>query len=386
MTSRLFIHVQHLLGIGHQQRADAIANACVQDGMDVVMATGEQSVDASSVEFGVVGLPDIRAADISFSGLVDLEGNAVDDAYWLRRKEILLDGFQRKQPDLLLVEGFPFARRQFRHELIPLLELARASGIKIFCSIRDILQPKSRTDRLQETLNWLETYFDAVLIHGDPAFATLSLSFAMAEQNSVPTLYTGYVSPSIDLPSDAKRGLDILISAGGGAAGATVYETAFAAALEPGADTYRWRFRMGRNAPPIAGLAQGCPAHVHIEEATPDFRTELCSAACSVSQAGYNTAVDLMVTSVPSILIPFSDGGQREQMIRAERMRDTFGSTVLSSEKLTAPVLWEAIKSRKAPLGEPQTIDLGGARRCAAILKRCLQTGLGESASLGLRP
>ena len=378
MTGGLFIHVQHLLGIGHQQRLDAIAAACAARGLSVTMATGDRSVDPGAVAYAVAGLPDLRAADASFSGLVDMQGAAVDDAFWQRRQERLLEAYRAADPAVLLIEGFPFARRQFRRELIPLLREARGRGAVVLSSIRDILQPKTRADRIAETLDWTAAYFDGVLVHGDPALADLSLSFTRAEEISIPVLYTGYVSPDAEAPAVRDRSSDILVSAGGGAVGAALYRAALGAAREAGADRYRWRLRIGRNArldlPPRAEL----PDHVSLEEALPDFRAELARAALSISQAGYNTAVDLMVTRTPAILVPFADAGQREQALRADRMAVLFGAEVLNAENLTPELVWNSVQSMKRP-GDGRTagprIDLKGAARTAGIVEACLREG-----------
>jgi len=376
MSKGVFIHVQHLLGIGHQQRMDAIAAACIERGIAVTMATGDASVDPAAVSYTVAGLPDLRAADASFSGLVDMRGQPVDDRHWDRRCKALLDAFRAADPAILLVEGFPFARRQFRRELIPLLQEARAGGALILSSIRDILQPKTREDRLAETLDWLSAYFDGVLVHGDPALAALALSFPRADSIAAPVLYTGYVSPSLDVPERQGRSDDILVSAGGGAVGDAIYRAALGAAREPGADRFRWRLRIGRKTRMVFPPAAELPDHVRLEEASPDFRAELAKAAASISQAGYNTAVDLMTTRTPAILVPFTEAGQREQALRAERMAAQFGTTVLKPEHLTPALLWDSVKSLKPPRADGPDIDLEGAARTATILARCAADGL----------
>ena len=114
------------------------------------------------------------------------------------------------------------------------------------------------------------------------------------------------------------------------------------------------------------------PDHVLIEEAGPDFRPLLAQAAVSISQAGYNTAVDLILTGAPAILVPYSDGGQVEQTLRAERMRAVFGATVLDAADLTPGLLWDQV-ARRASLSAPAepdrpAIDAAGAQRTAAIL------------------
>ena len=76
-----------------------------------------------------VQLPPAVVADAGFSSLLDEAGLPIDDSWRTRRRQILLDGFATAQPDLLLIEMFPFGRRAFAFELLPLIEAARAKGV-----------------------------------------------------------------------------------------------------------------------------------------------------------------------------------------------------------------------------------------------------------------
>ena len=83
---RVLLHVQHLLGIGHVRRAAAIARAMTRAGLAVTVASGGGAV--AGVDFGaaeLVELPVARAADSSFSAIVDAAGRPVDEAWWQAR-------------------------------------------------------------------------------------------------------------------------------------------------------------------------------------------------------------------------------------------------------------------------------------------------------------
>lgn len=373
MKPHLFIHVQHLLGIGHMERAFAVASACQDKGFDVTVATGRRSC-TDEKPYRWVPLPDLRSADAGFSVLLDEAGEPATDALWAERREILLDGFRVAGPDLLLIEGFPFARRRFRSELLPLLSLARGAGIPTICSIRDILQPKNDPRRVEECLNWANTCFDLILVHGDPTLARLEESFPAADRLTTPVVYTGYVAKP-DGPDDGASGRDeVLVSAGGGAVGTTLFDAALSAACLPGAERWHWRLLVGRNMEAVAA-GRATPDHVTVEPARPDFRAMLSRAAVSVSQAGYNTAVDLFASGAPAVLCPFEDGGQKEQAMRAQRMAAVMGATVLSETGLTADALLAAVRSQaeqpRQSLSQFVDIDLAGAERTARILNLC---------------
>ena len=112
---RVLFHVQHLLGIGHQVRAAAIARTMQAQGLTVWFVDG--GLGAPRTDLGGarhIRLPGARTADATFSRLVDADGRDVDDAWRTRRTGALLDVYDQAQPDVVLVESFPFARRQFR--------------------------------------------------------------------------------------------------------------------------------------------------------------------------------------------------------------------------------------------------------------------------------
>ena len=128
---KLLFHVQHFLGVGHHRRAEALARAFVQAGHDVTVASGGAPVPGE--DWGgasVVHLPPARVNAADFRTLRHLDGTPVDDEWREARRTQLLALFERVAPDAILLEGFPFARRQLKFELIPLLDAAKALDLK----------------------------------------------------------------------------------------------------------------------------------------------------------------------------------------------------------------------------------------------------------------
>ncbi len=184
---KVFFYVQHLLGIGHLKRAAALAQALRHTGFEVALASGGLPVDGIDVTYQ---LPPARAADDSFKMLLDEAGHPIDDEWQRRRAGVLLDAWRASRADVLLVELFPFGRRQMRFELLPLLEDARRVQPRplVVCSVRDLLQPKPARER--EALELVERYFDRVLVHGDPAVARFERSFGSAARLGERLAYT----------------------------------------------------------------------------------------------------------------------------------------------------------------------------------------------------
>jgi predicted glycosyltransferase len=187
MTPRVLIHVQHLLGIGHLQRAAAIAGAWQARGAAVVLATGgvrvpqlEAALEQRGVE--VLRLASARSADSRFSALLDENGDIVDEAWKTKRREAVLKLFAETAPDVLVTEMYPFGRRPFRFELKPLLEAARARPRPplVACSVRDILVAKAKPGRAEEMAETTRRFYDLVLVHSDPALIPYEATFPRA--------------------------------------------------------------------------------------------------------------------------------------------------------------------------------------------------------------
>src|SRR3569833_4774685 len=155
----VLIHVQHLLGIGHLQRAVAVATALRALGARVVRASGgtpvpqlEERAAARGVE--IVRLPEARSADVHFSAILDADGRPIDEAWKARRRDMLLHLLAETAPDAVVTEMYPFGRRPFRFELTPLLEAARTMARRpvIASSVRDVLIANSKPGRAEDII------------------------------------------------------------------------------------------------------------------------------------------------------------------------------------------------------------------------------------------
>ena len=88
----------------------------------------------------------------------------------------------------------------------------------------------------------------------------------------------------------------------------------------------------------------------------------------SVSQAGYNTVVDLLAARARAVLVPFAEHGETEQALRAQALAARGLATVLTEAELTPDMLARAIDVA-AEAGRPNhDIDLDGAARSADLL------------------
>jgi predicted glycosyltransferase len=369
---RAFFYVQHLLGIGHLARASRIARALAEDGFDVTVVTGGTPVTGFPGPLvHHVALPPITAGDAGFSGLADIDGSPVDDIFKENRKERLLAAFRQSRPDIVIIEAFPFGRRQVRFELLPLLDAIAGMDPKplVVTSLRDILQERSKPGRDEETVALVKQYFDRVLVHGDPAFAKLEDTFPLAADITDKVIYTGLVAAPP--PAQPTERFDVIVSAGGGAVGNALIRAALEAAKAIG-KPLSWALITGPNLPQsdFDAISADAPAHVSVFRFRPDFASLLAGARLSVSQAGYNTVCDILRAGCHALLIPFTAGGETEQTVRAERLENLGLAHVLTEDNLSAESMTRAIETALATSNRPpHSLDLDGAHRTAEILR-----------------
>jgi predicted glycosyltransferase len=355
---KVFFYVQHLLGIGHLQRAATLARALEQAGFEVTLASGGAPVPG----IDVLQLPPATSPDLK--QLLDENGKPVDEAWKTRRRDLLIEAFHRFAPDVLVVELFPFGRRQLRFELLPLLDEAREK--LVVCSVRDVLQP--RPAREEEALGYFERYFDHLLVHGDPRIAR----FGSAARLAGKVHYTGYVAEENLAEGDAGSA-EVLVSAGGGAVGRRLLEAALEARPLSALRTKTWRILTGPNFQGLEALQARAGAGVVVERFRNDFTLRLRNCVLSVSQAGYNTVVETLQARARAVLVPFAAGGEVEQTARARLLEERGLVQVVEEAVLSPATLAAAIdRAAAAPRPAPGAVDLGGAQTSAALLRKWL--------------
>ncbi len=368
---RVFFYVQHLLGIGHLVRASRVAHAMQAHGLDVTIVTGGSRVDGfPGTGLRHVELPPILSSNSGFAGLVDADGNPVDERFMAMRTEALLQAYRDCRPDAVLIEAFPFGRRQVRFELLPLLDAIADTAPRplLFSSVRDILQENRKPGRDEETAALVEDHFDGVLVHGDPQFVRLEDTFPLADRISAKVHYTGLVAPMPPEPADDR--FDVVVSAGGGAVGAALIGAAIQAqALLQ--DKRTWCLIAGPNLPQedFDRLSRGLPDQVTLVRFRKDFPKLLMTASLSISQAGYNTVCDLLRTDCRAIFVPFASGGETEQTVRAEKLAALGFGEVVAENRLSAETLADAIRCADASTARRRpSVSLNGAARTAEII------------------
>ncbi|MDD7909110.1 MULTISPECIES: glycosyltransferase family protein [Pseudovibrio] len=372
---KAFIHVQHLLGTGHVVRAAAIGRALAARGVEVTLASGNTVPPTLNTHgLNVVELPPVRSPDAVFDKLVTPDGTPIDDSWFERRTQTTLEAFQADDFDILLTETYPFGRRQFEQELSPLLRFAKAQERPplIASSIRDILVRKQQLWKEEWMAKQAARYYDCVLVHSDPEFVRLSDSFPFAQQVEHLLRYTGYVDAQRDTIAPSSDGHDeVIVSCGGGAVGAQLLESALIArSLSRRAGDTTWRVLVGHdiNEETFAALQLKAHEGCIVERARPDFPELLTRARLSVSQAGYNTVLDVLVAGVAAVFVPFAQVRETEQAQRAEALVQRQRAVSIPEDTLTPEGLAAAVDDALSLPRSDMTVLLGGAERSADIL------------------
>ena len=385
----ILFYCQHLLGVGHVRRGAALARALAKSGEHVLFVAGGLPVpglDLASVE--EVSLPPLTAANDAASELALPDGGPPGQSYLAKRRTELLALLRKYDPALVLLELFPFGRHAFSFELVPLL-LALAddrrrrgsAAPRVVVSLRDVLvskknQPWYEATVLAVVLQWI----DRILVHGSPEVIPLTRTFRLADRLLNKVVYTGYLASASASPNEAVLPREVVVSGGGGRVAGNLFRAALEARpLCPGASALAWRILTGPYLPEqvwadlerqTAGLRSvaGRPA-VTLERFRDDFPGILRGAALSISQAGYNTVLDLISTGVRAVVVPYEGSGD-EQLVRARILAERGFFQVVPESELSPPrlaaAMQEALAASRSPA--PARLNLDGAEQSAKIL------------------
>ncbi len=372
--AQVMIYVQHLLGIGHLRRIWFLACALAERNIEVDLVSGGMPIEGlTQPGVRVHQLPPVRSPDSSFNQLVDVHNKPVTEAWKKKRREQLLEHFDKINPRLLITETFPFGRRMMRFELLPLLQAAKQCDQPpvIVTSIRDILQPKSKAGRNEEVLSWLEAYYDKILIHGDPHIATLDLTFPLANRFPEKLYYTGYITNPDSYSGHTADGADeVIVSGGGGAASLALLKNAIAAKPLSRLRQLQWRILVGNNIDQnnFDHLRRSVDNGIIIERNRPDFPALLKQCTVSVSQAGYNTVMDILRQQTRAVLVPFAQAGELEQSLRAQQLQKRNRVICLDETDLDPGSLAQAIDAASHMAVENFDINMNGTNTSTELI------------------
>ena len=380
----IIFYCQYVWGMGHLVRSLEFARAL--SGHNVTLIAGGQKVEVDLPDHvQLVRLP-VLTMDEKFTRLIPGDSGQSIEQIQQERKNTLYSLLEKKQPDFFIVELYPFGRSIFGYELEPLLADMRAGQfghVKAVCSLRDILVEKKDPPAYEErVLGKLNRYFDALLVHSDAGLQRLDETFTRVGDINIPLVYTGFITQhatpgaggrmrrELDISPDQKL---IVASAGGGRSGYRLLTSVIDACellrerlplrLEvfsgPFMDSEEYKKLSARSAPGF-----------RIRRYTKRFLDYLSAADLSISLAGYNTCMNLLVTKVPALVFPY--WRQQEQPMRADKIKKYLPMKVLNEAEMQPASLSrhiaQMLQQNRIVDGVP--IDLDGAANAARFLNQ----------------
>ncbi len=378
----LMFYCQHILGIGHLIRSMEIVRGLTQD-FKICFINGGEVIQGFQIPEGVevVNLPPIKT-DSEFHDLQIPEGFESVEALMEVRRDQLLEVLERLQPEVLMVELYPFGRRRFSTELVPLLEQAKIVGTKVVCSLRDIVVTKQDQARHEDKVcKLMNRYFDQLLIHGDPQFMPLEESFSRVRDLICDVHYTGYVvqcerdsSPiELNAPSLKFNKPLILATVGGGRFGHELLDcVAQSSSLLEALIPHHIYMFAGPFCPDDVFLRlqeiANSRSNLTVDRYTPNLLNYMKEADLSISMAGYNTTMNVLTTGVRSMLLPFMGNDDQEQRIRSEKLEDLGIVHVIRPEELNPQRFAQAVILHLNQTPSPITFDLQGVAKTAQLV------------------
>ena len=383
---KLLFYCQHILGMGHLVRSMEIVRGLMQD-FQVCFLNGGQVIKEFQIPDGVemINLPAIKT-DSEFKQLQVVDTSLSLAEVQEIRKNKILEVAEIFQPDVLMIELFPFGRGKFSFELIPLLDKLRASNkpIKIVSSLRDIVVTKTNKEKYENKVcRLLNQYFDMLLIHGDPNFVALDESFSRVKDIQCETKYTGYVvqkpQANPQLTKEDRKIIEsdkplILVSVGGGRFGhelidcviesANILEQSiphniqvFTGPFAPEEKLKAWQKRTENK------------NNISVNRYTRNLLSYMQKADLSISMSGYNTTLNIMTTGVRAMTLAFTGNDDQEQGIRASKLDKLQVVKMLDVSDLQRSIFSTKVIDYLAKEPKKIKFDFKGVENTAALLK-----------------
>lgn len=382
---RVALYSHDTMGIGHFRRNLLIAEALRNAPMPTtsLMIAGAREAGLFAVQAGIesLTLPGIRKTDdgsyvsssrgISFEQLIDVRARTIDAA---------LSAFQ---PDVLIVDKVP---RGAAGELDSALHTLKEQGrTKCVLGLRDVLDDPStvrREWREADSGQAVRSFYDAVWIYGDRSVYDPLHDSGIAADINGKARYTGYIAPhdraTTVTPACRTDGLPdqpfVLCLVGGGQDGAPLIEAVSRATVPTGMQivlltgpfipaAVRQRLRQDTDRNP----------RIQVHDFVTDPERFIQHAERVITMGGYNSICELLTFRKPGLVVP-RVRPRKEQLIRAERLRDLGLLDVLHPDDVTPEAIsdWLAGEIRQ-PAFQANEVDLQGHLRLPHLLAELLQ-------------
>ena len=325
-----------------------------------------------------VQLPPVRVSDASFTPLRDGDFNPIDDAY---RDAPARPAARRVRRD---AARRPSCSRRSRSAV------ARCASSCFRCSSASTRRGRGRSSSRRSAKSCRSSRSRSASARcsaGRRAGSTRSsctatgasrasrtrsrspTSFCRRSITRASSLATGRMPRDVDLRRQRRD--EVVVSAGGGGVGIELLAAALAAQPHSRFGDLTWRVLAGPNIPEqgMARLRALAGPRAIVERSRVDFAALLGRAFVSISQAGYNTTLDVLASGARPVIVPFTGNGETEQRARGAGLRE-FGLAVVVDDRTLTPGCWRK-PSTTRERGRASAISIStatgprGPRRCS---------------------
>jgi PAS domain S-box-containing protein len=372
---RMVIYSHDTFGLGHLRRSLNLAAALTAANTDlsVLLVTGSTAVHRYPMPDRVdyVKLPAVRkaAADSYQSRSVAMSDDGVRDI----RANLLLRTVRDFAPDVVLVDHSPLG---MRGEMVPTLEwladhrpdCARLLGLRDIVDGPDrVIESWRRDDMYGQVMR----FYDHVVVYGSARFFDPVSAYEFPDALADRVRFVDHVvepQPDADAaapPVPAARPL-VAVTAGGGDGAVDLLADAVLGMLAGlgGAAGFHTVFLPGPFAPAgvLARLEAAAGPQLTVHRFVPSTSPFMAAADLVVCTAGYNTSVQLLQHGRRGLMVP-RVLHRREQLVRAERLRDMGVVDMIHPDMLNPLTLREHIDRQLAAQVEP----VAAARRAGLV-------------------
>ena len=386
---RIALYSPGIVGLGHLRRNLLISQALVKSSLQPVSLIIAEAREASAYvntmpsEMDTVTLPGLsknvngeckpRYLNLPFDEMIKLRSNVI---------RATLEDFE---PDVLIVDNLP--RGAYR-ELDPALQYLKSKGgTRCVLGLRDVLDDPDAVQR--DWCRWqnelaIREHYEAIWVYGDPSIYNLLLECQFSKDVASKVRYTGYLdqrprlAPVEDEIVDPFERLEvsdgglILCLVGGGQDGDRLAQ-AFIDSELPARTTGVIVAGPFMSLEALRKLTQQAAVRpcFRILRFIPEPGVLFARAKRVIAMGGYNTVCEVLSFAKPALIIP-RVRPRREQIIRAQRLRDLDLIDMLHPEALSARALSDWMARDVAAPQVQGRIDLDGLSRLPGLLAELL--------------
>jgi predicted glycosyltransferase len=378
-NTETFIIFKQANGAGHLARCSTIAKA-FSSISHVTMFYGGNPIEGFGTPSGVdfVQLPAIRW-DLAGAFPVPVDPGYTMAEIEQMRSELLVDGYLRIKPRIVIVEYFPFSPKEFGktlNELFAAIDKEQERPI-IICSIR--AYPRSpRLSATDADSAWminrqLRENFSCVLHHADPKlFPLTSLgSYIQAALSGISVWQTGFIRRPLIQTDHDRPSKGLLLTVGGGSAfGAKLLKRWINAARAGSPDLFPINAVCGplMDANDRKLLLAEQDSNITVHDWVANLDELISSSRAVVCMGGYNTLVEALSLKKPVLAFPNNEIGDQAFQVNALHSQDM----LLKGDQSQSEYEITALMNKLLRFRPQHPIDYIGAERSVEIVKHLL--------------